>query len=151
MNLHEAKELAEKLMRQHGITEQGWSFQFDNAKRRFGRCSYRSKTISLSWNLTQLNTIKEVKDTILHEIAHALCPKQGHNHVWRRKAIEIGCNGERCYNSDKVVTVQGNYVAICVGCGKQHNKFRKPTRQSSCGRCSGGRYNEAFKLNWEKM
>lgn len=151
MKLNEARDLANDLMIKHGIAEQGWRFEFDNAKRRFGCCKYRSKTITLSVYLTELNDVRKVKDTILHEIAHALCPKQKHNEVWRRKALEIGCNGERCYNSDEVVGVRGNYIAVCVGCQKEHSRFRMPKRISSCGYCSGGRYNPTFKLNWQKV
>jgi hypothetical protein len=148
MKLNEAKELAIELMNKHGIIEQGWRFEFDNAKRRFGCCKYGSRRITLSLYLTELNKVEEVKDTILHEIAHALCPRQGHNSVWRRKAIEIGCSGNRCYSTDKVETVKGNYSATCCGCNKVHSRFRKPKYSSSCGNCSGGRYNEKYKLEW---
>lgn len=151
MRLNEARDLAIQLMKEHGISEQGWRFDFDNAKRRFGYCKYSSKTITLSIHLTEINTFERVKNTILHEIAHALCPKNGHNHIWKSKAIEIGCDGQRCYSTDKVETVQGNYIAVCVGCGKQSTRFRKPKRSYSCGKCSGGRYNIKFKLDFIKV
>lgn len=152
MKLNEAQQLANYLMEVHGVAQQGWRFEFDNAKRRFGCCSYRNKTISLSVGLTELNDEAKVKDTILHEIAHALCPKEGHNKVWKRKAIEIGCSGERCYSPREVKTLNAAYAAICVGCGHKHERFRKPNmnRASSCGLCSGGRYNPNFKLEWKK-
>ena len=36
--------------------------------------------------------IDHIRDTILHEIAHALVgPCHGHDAVWRQKAREIGC------------------------------------------------------------
>jgi SWI/SNF-related matrix-associated actin-dependent regulator 1 of chromatin subfamily A len=43
-----------------------------------------------------LNSTEEqqFKDTILHEIAHAIVgPHHGHDEVWRGKAVEIGCTG----------------------------------------------------------
>lgn len=150
MNLHKAIDLAVELMIKHNIYQQGWRFEFDNAKRRFGRCRYRSKTITLSRYLTELNSEEKVKDTILHEIAHALCPQEGHSEVWRRKAIEIGCNGNRCYNPKEVETVKGTYTATCVGCNYTHSRFRKTNKMQSCGYCSGSRYNPAYKLNWVK-
>jgi len=150
MKLNEARDLAIQLMTKHGIIEQGWRFEFDNAKRRFGCCKYRSKRITLSVHLTELNLIEKVKDTILHEIAHALCPRQGHNHIWRSKALEIGCNGNRCYSSDEVETVKGTYTATCCNCDKTFNRFRKPKYDQSCGKCSGGRYNPQYKLVWVK-
>lgn len=151
MRLNEAKDLAITLMKEHGILQQGWKFEFDNAKRRFGCCKYRLKMITLSVYLTEINNFDRVKNTILHEIAHALCPKQGHNHMWKKKAIEIGCDGQRCYSSDNTETIKGNYIAICCSCGKEHTKFRKPKLLHSCGKCSGGRYNEKYKLDWKKV
>jgi predicted SprT family Zn-dependent metalloprotease len=149
MKLNEARDLAISLMKEHGIWS-NWNFEFDNAKRRFGCCNYRYKTITLSAPLTEINEVSRVRNTILHEIAHALCPKQKHNHVWKAKAREIGCDGERCYSSKDVETIQGNYSATCVGCGKVHQRFRKAKYSSSCGNCSGGRYNEKYKLEWAK-
>ena len=148
MKLERAAFLATNLMEKHNLIISGWRFQFDNSKKRFGCCMYRTKRISLSKHLTELNDEEHVKDTILHEIAHALTPGHGHNSTWRRKAIEIGCNSERCYSSKVVTTPESKYIAICKGCNHTHKKHRKPTRVSSCGFCSGGRYNPNFQLNF---
>jgi predicted SprT family Zn-dependent metalloprotease len=153
MQLTEAKKLAINLMEQHGLLDKGWYFEFDNARRRFGVCRYGTKSIGLSKHLVSLNDEARVKNTILHEIAHALVgPGYGHDHVWRRKAIEIGCDGQRCYSSKVVETPESRYIAECKGCGKVH-KRHKMTRSlkfgsSSCGTCSNGRYNPIFKLEW---
>jgi predicted SprT family Zn-dependent metalloprotease len=58
-------------------TKLGYKFKFDNAKRRFGYCSYTDKEISLSKPLCEynLNNFYQINDTILHEIAHALSYK----------------------------------------------------------------------------
>ena len=150
MKLFEAKVLAIKLMDLHGLLDKGWHFEFDNAKRRFGVCKYGVKRIGLSTSLTELNNVASVKDTILHEIAHALVGhKNGHNDIWRTKALEIGCNGERCYNSKEVITPEAKYEAVCVGCGHVHKKHKRPKNNASCGKCSGGRYNETYKLAWK--
>lgn len=134
MELTQAKTLALDLMSEHNLTD--WRFEFDNAKRRFGVCRHRLKVIGLSKELVSLNDVKRVENTILHEIAHALTPRQGHNYVWRAKAIEIGCDGNRCYTSKEVETPKGNYQAICPICGHIHYKFKKVTRQYSCSRCA---------------
>lgn len=72
MNLLEAKKMAEEEMKKHGLLE--WSFSFDNAIERFGSCRLTSKKISLSKKLIELNSIERVRNTLLHEIAHALAP-----------------------------------------------------------------------------
>ena len=150
MELSRASFLAINLMEKHGLTNQGWRFKFDNARRRFGVCKYRSKLICLSQHLVALNNEARVTDTILHEIAHALVgSNHGHDRVWRAKAIKIGCNGERCYNSAEVATPQSKYIAICVGCGYTHKKHRTPKKNSSCAKCSGGKYNSTYKLEWK--
>jgi predicted SprT family Zn-dependent metalloprotease len=137
MNLLVAEKLALNLMKQHGLTNIGWSFEFDNAKRRFGCCDYRTKTISLSRDLVKLNDEPKVENTILHEIAHALVGRNhGHDNVWKQKAIEIGCDGNRCYSNDDTNIVQGKYKATCPKCNHVHHKHRKPKNQSSCGKCS---------------
>ena len=55
------------------------------------------------------------KDTILHEIAHALVgPSHGHNAIWRRKAREIGCSAMRCHN---LTFTKARWIMTCPnGC-----------------------------------
>lgn len=137
MEQREAFNLATKLMMQHELLQNGWMFEFDNAKRRFGCCNHRTKTISLSRELVSLNTTERVTNTILHEIAHALVGRgHGHNGVWKRKAIEIGCDGKRCYTEENTNIVKGKFQATCPKCNHVHHKHRKPKRQKSCGNCS---------------
>lgn len=144
MNLHIAEFMAISLMEKHGLHEKGWRFAFDNATRRFGCCKYRAKEITLSRSLTLLNDEKRVRNTILHEIAHALCPKQKHNSVWKAKAIEIGCDGARCYSLDDVVIPETKYIAKCSYCGNLARKNRKPKRRESCGVCSPRVFDEKY-------
>lgn len=149
MDLTLASNLATSLMEQHGISQLGWKFCFDNAKRRFGCCKYSPKLITLSKPLTLLNDEKSVKDTILHEIAHALTPGEGHGNVWKKVAIKVGCDGKRCYDSKSIITPESKYMATCCGCGYSHKKHKKPKNNSSCGFCSNGKYNPTFKLEYK--
>ncbi|HYO07513.1 MAG TPA: SprT-like domain-containing protein, partial [Tepidisphaeraceae bacterium] len=81
MNLYAARLLTRSLMNQHGLSD--WRFDFDHARRRFGSCRPRQKLITLSRHLVFLNEEPEVRDTILHEIAHALTPGDGHGRRWK--------------------------------------------------------------------
>lgn len=155
MNLDRAKELAIILMSKHGLLLSGWRFNFDNARRRFGVCKYRSREIGLSKHLVELNDEHQVRDTILHEIAHALVGcNHGHDWVWKAKALEIGCNGNRCYKSDEVLAPESKYIAICNKCKKIHRKHKmtksllEGIRNQSCGKCDS-RYNPVYNLKWE--
>lgn len=134
MDTHEAQALAVQLMNQHGLTD--WTFKFDRSSRRFGRCEYAPKVISLSAPLTELNSLTEVRDTILHEIAHALVGV-GHHHdwIWQCKARQIGAKGERCY-SDAVITPKALYESICAFCKLVHKRNRLTQRTSVSAYCT---------------
>ncbi len=155
MELKKAQELAIKLMDAYGLIDDGWTFRFDNSKRRFGVCSYLKKTptingrIGLSKYLVVLNDEKAVRNTILHEIAHALTVGHHHDAVWVAKAKEIGCDGTRCYNPDELETLKLKYVANCPKCEKVFYKQRRPKYQQSCGTCSPRRFSSEFLLQFK--
>ena len=92
-----AIDLAAELMDAHGLV--GWRVKLDHARRRAGQCDYTNKIISLSRLYVRHADIDHIRDTILHEIAHALVgPRHGHDAVWRQKAREIGCTAARCHS-----------------------------------------------------
>ena len=95
--LADAIKTATELMREHGLT--GWRIKLDHARRRAGQCDFNTKVISLSRLYVRVAEKDHIRDTILHEIAHALVgPSHGHDAVWRQKAREIGCTATRCHN-----------------------------------------------------
>lgn len=98
MEIIEARQLAHDIMAEY-LT--GWSFSFDQAKRRFGCCKYRTNTITLSAPLVRLNNRADVEDTIRHEVAHAIAGHQaGHGRLWKEACSVTGANPSRCYDSD---------------------------------------------------
>ncbi|MGH7214324.1 MAG: SprT-like domain-containing protein [Tepidisphaeraceae bacterium] len=140
MNLYEAGHLARELMRRHGLLGQGWTFSFDHARRRFGCCHYHTKRITLSRPLTFLNAIDEVRDTVLHEIAHALTPGDGHGRKWRAKCAQIGATPRRCYKDEEIVApprAAAKYLLGCEACGWWVERRRRSRRKYVCKRCSG--------------
>lgn len=154
MELSQARALAIELMEKHQLIDQGWRFGFNNRKINGGYCRFVSKQITLNKIFTLSSGEKEVTDTILHEIAHALCgPKHGHDMVWKRKALEIGCSGNRCFdlNDDhkQVLLSVAPYKAICSN-GHEHFAFRRPKRTRSCGLCSQ-RYDPHNTLEYKKV
>ena len=131
----EAKELALKLMGEH--LNDLWSFDWMNSKRAIGQCrQIRGRDygwIRLSKHMIPALTEKQVKNTILHEIAHALVGvHHGHNYVWQRKAMEIGCDGNRVASYDVANQVRYKYLAKCPCCHKTHGASRKPKRSHWC-------------------
>lgn len=107
MDLKEAFDLLQQEMGANGLIDLGWKGKMDDAKKRFGLCRMSSKEISLSGPLTILNPEEEVRDTILHEIAHALAwelykENCGHDERWKTICRRIGARPERTYDDDVV-------------------------------------------------
>lgn len=138
MQASDAASLARELMNTHGYGH--WTFQFDRAKKRAGCCKYRRQVISLSVYYVANNSIEEITDTILHEIAHAIAGKDaGHGPCWKHVCRRIGANPERCYDSAKVVMPKGRWLARCSKCGHEFRYHRRPKRIENkyhipCGR-----------------
>lgn len=133
MDLRDAFALAEDLLEHHGLT--GWTVAFDGAKKRAGICRFGPKVLGLSAPLTTLHSELEVRDTILHEVAHALAgPQHGHDAVWRSIAVRIGCSGERCVSPDSP-GVEPPWLGTCPA-GHTTGRHRRPERVMTCGHCS---------------
>ena len=136
MNLYAARNLAVQLMKQHGLSD--WTFRFDHARRRFGSCRCRSKVITLSRPLTFLNEEAQVRDTILHEIAHALTSGDGHGARWKAKCREIGADPKRTYTDEEVVSPPRRVAPFEIGCercGWWHDRHRRTRRKLVCRVC----------------
>ena len=111
MELNVVKMLADKLLDEHGLIEKGWHFSFDRAKRRAGSCKFSKKEITIAKAYAEQQEVMEIKNTILHEIAHALVGSQhGHSQIWRKKAKEIGCDASRCHH---IVFSKPKYILTC--------------------------------------
>lgn len=150
MNLSEARKIAHETIDLYGLV--GWKFKFDSAKRRFGLCQYLNKTISLSHILTSLNEESQVRETILHEVAHALVGKKhGHGPVWKSRATQIGSNGLRCYDSNEIKLPPKMYTAFCRGCDCTYNsnKRNRVACKRCCRRFNSGEFTEKYLLCWE--
>ena len=105
MNVKDSLELLNQSLQQHGLSN--WTGGLDNARRRFGMCNFSKKHISLSRPLCELNDDAEVRDTVLHEIAHALAWERhgkncGHDKRWKAICLEIGARPQACYDDGVV-------------------------------------------------
>lgn len=132
MEPSQASQLARSLMNDHGLHD--WLFQLDHSKVRFGHCRQRSKVISLSQYLIRLNDEAQVKDTVLHEIAHALVgPGHGHDAEWKQMAKDIGARPERLYG-ETVETPDYKWLGTCKCPGLVFRRHRR-IKQGRCKRC----------------
>lgn len=146
MELSAARDLAWRLMAEHGLTD--WTFTFDRAARRFGGCWTSRKSITMSAALTKLNDEPHVRDTILHEIAHALEPEdRGHGQRWKARAAAIGCEPTRCY-PPTVKKPPATWRGTCPRCGAWWERNRRI--RAACGFCSPGVYTPKYRLEWRR-
>jgi predicted SprT family Zn-dependent metalloprotease len=102
---------------------------------------------------------KEITNTILHEIAHALTPGHKHDYVWRQKFIEIGGDGtmrggEHCYSEENTKADVRAANSVYKGtCSKGHVHYRNALgrgRSYSCNHCSPGRYDSSAIITWQR-
>jgi len=126
--------MAERLMAE-SLDLGKWSFAFDSGKRRAGLCDHTNKRISLSKHMSNLHSVDQSKQVMLHEIAHALAGvKHGHDAQWLRIATDLGYRNEKI--SAKLVDEEhARWLGVCSA-GHRYYRYRKPTRQSSCAKCS---------------
>ena len=134
--------LAEALVTEHGLV--GWTVVLDRAKTRAGVCRADRREIGLSAPLTALHSEQEVRDTVLHEIAHALVgPRHAHDAVWRATAQRIGCSGQRTSSGPRVA---GKWTGTCPA-GHATSRHQRPARVVACGRCASA-FDPANALRW---
>jgi hypothetical protein len=145
---HETIQFANLLLTQSGLKDLGWKFRINSNRSRLGVCRFRTRYIEISqYHLTSPAT--EIRNTILHEIAHALVgPQHGHGPVWKAKAREIGCTGERCGKMD----APSRYVGVCPKCNIEvkRNRLTEGLRAATHVSCGASRARGEF-IKWTKV
>lgn len=104
-----------------------------------GMCYHHTKIIAYSANFLHAPP-EEIRDTLLHEIAHALVgPNHGHDEVWRAMAVSIGAKGTRCAKGlpEGFESAPASYTIKCDHCGWEEGRFRlrKAMRRATCSTC----------------
>lgn len=118
------------------LSLEGWQLKFGNAKRQAGCTKYNRKIIMLSklYINSPSTTESDVKNTILHELAHVIAGHSAHHGpIWKTIAIELGCDAERCCTS----FCEYKWVIKC-DC-KEYPRYRKPSEKflkKICLRCN---------------
>jgi predicted SprT family Zn-dependent metalloprotease len=137
------------------ITEMGlyldldtWSFGYDSARRRAGLCNYDTRHISVSRYLCEIHEIADVRQTVLHEIAHARCgPKAGHGRQWLSTAKSMGYLNKK-FSGTEIAREVAPWQGVCPG-AHEHFAYRKPSRIQSCAWCHPD-FDERFLIRWTK-
>jgi predicted SprT family Zn-dependent metalloprotease len=119
----------------------GWKFTLGNARRTFGTCYYNRKLIRMSKPLCELNSEERVRETLLHELGHAVAGRNtGHSWAWREACRKIGLeNPTRCYSTENtaIPEIQHGWALTCPTCGDVFKRKTKPAihRKYYCRDC----------------
>ena len=145
MNPATIEQMAEELLSLHGLTD--WSFRLDHARQRCGSCNYRDREISVSRHFAKLNDETEIRNTLLHEIAHALVgPNNAHNAKWQTVAKRIGARPEATNPNAEMPAPK--WLLVCDDCNQvvaHRHRRQLNLERVRCAHCapSGG------KLRWK--
>ena len=143
VEVHAAELLAHHLNTEAPAT--WWRFRFDTATSRAGICRYTTRTIALSVSYVLRAPWDDIRDTLLHEVAHAIVgPDHAHDAVWQAAARRIGCTANRC---STVTHSRKRWVGECPRCRDRWFRQRltpKVRQRSICPRC---RSSIAWRIN----
>ncbi len=151
VELSEIEAMAEALIDVHlGDQPHRWHFRWDHARRRAGACHHDKLRISLSVHLARLGTLEDAEQTMLHEIAHALCGKEhGHSQKWLDTARALGYTGHIRHTGptpDHLARWRGTCPA-----GHVILRYRKPRNMvASCVVCHP-RFSRKHLITWEQI
>jgi predicted SprT family Zn-dependent metalloprotease len=152
MDMGQAEAMMMSLMREHGLTLSGWRFKWDRAVKRNGSCNYGTRTLTLSRALTPLRTEAEVRNTVLHEIAHAMAGhRAGHGVEWRKVHRALGGDG-RTRSASSGGRPEMRWNLTCPVCDYKSPRARRTSKTYACSRCckahAHGRFDARFTLVW---
>lgn len=92
MNRNEATQFARSKLDELGLKDWGIRLSTNERDPFLGFCIYKDKCIVLNAFHIDIHPDAEIRDTILHEIAHAIVgPGHGHGEAWIECARNIGC------------------------------------------------------------
>jgi len=125
MNKQSLIALGNSLLAEHLPSD--WKFELNKRKSSLGLCSFTKKTIYSSEYFIGRIDDNELKDTILHEIAHALADinddHRGHGSPWKKACRSIGAKPVRCHTGE-VVDDEGKYLVKCPSCSFKFARHR---------------------------
>jgi predicted SprT family Zn-dependent metalloprotease len=125
-------------MDQHGLT--AWKIIWTRAKRTHGRCNYTARTLEFSSVAFAHIGEAEVRDTILHEIAHALAGHAAaHGYRWQTICRQIGGSGMQYVSKEAAAALPTTWEGRCPKGHVGIQSYRAPLRVKACTKCSNGR------------
>ncbi len=137
--MQQVQDHAAQLLERHlntGTLATRWRFRFETTTGRAGICRHDTRTIAFSVSYVLRASWDDIRDTLLHEIAHAIVgPGHGHDAVWQTTVRRIGCTARRC---STVTHSLKRWIGECPRCRDRWFRQRLTARvrqRSICPRC----------------
>ena len=93
-----------RLLRRYGLDRAGWTWDWLRpeehpdtpiaAKDCWGLCDFETRTLYFAVGHVETDDWAEVRDTVRHEVAHALARRGGHGAAWKAYARILGASTE---------------------------------------------------------
>lgn len=141
MTPEKTKELAHHLFQKYSLT--GWTFKLNRAKTYYGICRFDDEVIELSRYFVELESDENIRMVLLHEIAHALSPGDGHGKKWAAKCIELGIEPKIKLS---LCEMPSSYITRCSLCDTKYTRNRKAKTKLYCCLCGNKK-----QLKWRKV
>jgi predicted SprT family Zn-dependent metalloprotease len=126
---------ADRTLAQYGLLQQGWEFKLSNGINQVGWCWWSKKVIAISKRYIDNSPREELRDVLLHEVAHALQPAERiltrrgyrfdiHGPKWKAKAREVGARPNRCTEFAVIDAENYRWLISCPSCGRSWKRHR---------------------------
>ena len=131
----EVNEFAQEQLQKWGLRR--WRIVWGKAKKQLGLCVYDKELIRLSVVCLEAYGVEAMKNTVLHEIAHALAPGDGHGRIWRQWCEAVGADPSRLYDAGDaykaIAKKHTKWTATCQNCGEVYKRMRYQRGFCPCG------------------
>lgn len=158
MQAHEVTRLAKELMEEHNLDWPLWGFRLTRTKLHIGQCRYtKFNGGEISFSKAYLHLpYNEIRDTILHEIAHAIAGHAaGHGPKWKRVCREIGATPNPKADLSKELQPAWKWTGVCPNNPRhtlQRHALTERGKGLACSACckteNGGVWTSKFLFEW---
>lgn len=124
------------LLEAHGL--KGWKVLFERSLHRAGSCRYARKEIVYSVYFMETSSPEERRNTITHEVAHAIAGSHaGHGERWAKIHKELGGTASVKGLMPQALATHEYFlwVGTCVNCGYRTGLEEEPDGVFACRAC----------------
>lgn len=136
MKLHETRKQCRDYFRlicdENNISNWTITFKF-RGKMSLGQTVYKIKEVQISKYLIARGNMEQLKQVILHEIAHIMAPGDGHGEVWRQQCVKLGYYGDKYAPATFELPSKWSFTCVCPGrIGRRHVKRWSAAKCKKC-------------------